>query len=76
LGMSILSGAHRFLMPRVVELLKEKKAEDIKVFGGGIIPREDVADLQGKGILAVFAPGASTEDIIRWVRENIQPKKT
>jgi methylmalonyl-CoA mutase C-terminal domain/subunit len=76
LGMSILSGAHRFLMPRVVELLKEKRAEDIKVFGGGIIPKEDIVELQGRGILAVFTPGASTEDIIRWARENIQPKKT
>ncbi len=76
LGLSILSGAHRFLLPRVVELLKEKKAEDIKVFGGGIIPQEDIADLQGRGILAVFTPGASTEDIIVWVKENVQPKKT
>ncbi|MCX5906539.1 MAG: cobalamin-dependent protein, partial [Deltaproteobacteria bacterium] len=74
-GMSILSGAHRFLFPKVVELLKEKNAEDIKVFGGGIIPQEDIADLREKGVLAIFTPGTSTEDIIRWVKENIRPKK-
>ena len=73
--MSILSGAHRFLFPKVVELLKEKNAEDIKVFGGGIIPQEDIADLREKGVLAIFTPGTSTEDIIRWVKENIRPKK-
>ena len=74
LGMSILSGAHRYLLPRVVDLLKENEADDIKVFGGGIIPDEDIPWLKGKGILAVFCPGTSTEDIIVWVRENIRPK--
>jgi len=74
LGMSILSGAHRYLFPRVVELLKEKKASDVKVFGGGIIPNDDIPSLISQGILAVFTPGTSTEDIIAWVKENIQPK--
>jgi len=74
LGMSILSGAHRYLFPRVVELLKENKADDIKVFGGGIIPNEDIPGLKGQGILAIFTPGTSTEDIILWVREHIRPK--
>ena len=74
LGMSILSGAHRYLLPRVAELLKENEADDIKVFGGGIIPDEDIPWLKGKGILAIFCPGTSTEDIIVWVRENIRPK--
>jgi methylmalonyl-CoA mutase C-terminal domain/subunit len=74
LGMSILSGAHRYLFPRVVELLKEKKASDIRVFGGGIIPNDDIPSLISQGILAVFTPGTSTEDIIAWVKENIQPK--
>jgi methylmalonyl-CoA mutase C-terminal domain/subunit len=74
LGMSILSGAHRYLFLRVVELLKEKKAEDIKVFGGGIIPNEDIPDLKSQGIQAIFTPGASTEEIIAWVKEHIRPK--
>jgi len=74
LGMSILSGAHRYLFPRVVELLREKEADDIKVFGGGIIPSEDIPWLKTQGILAIFTPGTSTEDIISWVRENIPPR--
>jgi len=74
LGMSILSGAHRYLFPRVVELLKENEADDIKVFGGGIIPNEDIPWLKEQGILAIFTPGTSTEEIILWVRENIKPK--
>jgi methylmalonyl-CoA mutase C-terminal domain/subunit len=74
LGMSILSGAHRYLFLRVIELLKEKKADDIKVFGGGIIPNEDIPDLKSQGIQAIFTPGASTEDIIAWVKEHINPK--
>jgi methylmalonyl-CoA mutase C-terminal domain/subunit len=74
LGMSILSGAHRYLFLRVIELLKEKKADDIKVFGGGIIPNEDIVDLKSQGIQAIFTPGASTEDIIAWVKEHIKPK--
>jgi methylmalonyl-CoA mutase C-terminal domain/subunit len=75
LGMSILSGAHRYLFPRVVELLKENEAQDIKVFGGGIIPNEDIPWLKGQGILAIFTPGTSTEDIIAWVREHIRTKE-
>jgi methylmalonyl-CoA mutase C-terminal domain/subunit len=74
LGMSILSGAHRFLFPRVVELLKENRADDVKVFGGGIIPKEDIPWLKSQGIQAIFTPGTSTEEIISWVREKIQPK--
>ena len=75
LGMSILSGAHRFLFPKVVELLKEQKAEDIVVFGGGIIPEEDIPFLKEKGIHAIFTPGATTESIISWVRQNIKPRE-
>jgi methylmalonyl-CoA mutase C-terminal domain/subunit len=74
LGMSILSGAHRYLFLRVIELLKEKKADDIKVFGGGIIPNEDIPDLKSQGVQGIFTPGASTEDIIAWVKEHINPK--
>ncbi|MGB9698484.1 MAG: cobalamin B12-binding domain-containing protein [Thermodesulfobacteriota bacterium] len=74
IGMSILSGAHNYLFPRVLELLKENQADDIKVFGGGIIPPEDIPFLKEKGVAAIFTPGTSTEDIISWVKENIKPK--
>ncbi len=75
LGMSILSGAHRFLFSKVVDLLREQNAEDIVVFGGGIIPEEDISFLKEKGIRAVFTPGTSTEDIIAWVRQNIKHRE-
>ena len=73
-GLSLLSGAHRVLFPMVVELLKDQQSGDIQVFGGGIIPKDDFPWLKEKGIRAVFTPGASTEDIIDWVRTNIHPK--
>ena len=73
-GLSLLSGAHKYLFPKVVELLKENQSGDIHVFGGGIIPQEDIPWLQTQGIRAVFTPGTSTEDIIAWVKSNIQPK--
>ncbi len=73
-GLSLLSGAHKYLFPKVVDLLKENQSCDIKVFCGGIIPREDIPLLQAKGIQAVFTPGTSTEDIIAWVKANIKPK--
>jgi methylmalonyl-CoA mutase C-terminal domain/subunit len=73
-GLSLLSGAHKYLFPKVVELLKENRSGDIHVFGGGIIPQEDIPWLRTQGIHAVFTPGTSTEDIIAWVRGNIQPK--
>ncbi len=74
IGMSVLSGAHKYLFPRVIDLLEENKAEDIKLFGGGVIPVEDILKLEKLGVQAIFTPGSSTEDIIRWVRHNIQPK--
>ncbi len=73
-GLSLLSGAHRVLFPKVVELLKEQQSGDILVFGGGIIPRDDIDWLKERGIREVFTPGASTEDIINWVKSNIPPK--
>ena len=73
-GLSLLSGAHKYLFPRVVELLGENRSGDIKVFAGGIIPQQDIPVLQSQGIRAVFTPGTSTEDIIAWVRNNISPK--
>ena len=71
-GLSVLSGAHNYLFKRVLELLREKGAEDIVVFGGGIIPAEDIAALKGMGVKELFTPGATTQDIIRFVRDNIR----
>lgn len=70
-GLSILSGAHNSLLPRVCQLLKEKGADDIIVFGGGVIPEDDIPGLKGAGVSEVFTPGTSTEDIVKWVRENV-----
>jgi len=74
IGLSILSGAHRHLFPRVIELLRQNQAEEIKVFGGGIIPEEDIQWLIDRGVSAIFLPGTSTEDITKWVGQNIGPK--
>ncbi|MGQ0792694.1 MAG: cobalamin B12-binding domain-containing protein [Deltaproteobacteria bacterium] len=74
LGLSILSGAHNYLFPEVVKLLREREADDIVVFGGGIIPKEDIAGLHEGGVKAIFEPGTSTGEIIVWVRENIKPR--
>jgi len=71
-GLSSLSGAHMSLFPKVVQILKEKGADDILVFGGGIIPVDDIPKLKEAGIREIFQPGASTEDIINYIKENIQ----
>ena len=71
-GLSVLSGAHNYLFKRVLELLKEKGAEDIAVFGGGIIPPEDIAALKAMGVKELFTPGTSTQEIVRFVREHIR----
>lgn len=71
-GISSLSGAHNSLFPKVVHILKEKKADDILVFGGGIIPVDDIPSLKQAGIREIFLPGASTEDIIKYIRENVK----
>lgn len=73
-GLSILSGAHNTLLPRVCQLLREKNADDIAVFGGGVIPEDDIPGLKVAGLKEVFTPGASTEDIVKWVRENVIPR--
>ncbi len=74
IGLSILSGAHNVLFPRIVSLLRESGVTDLPVFGGGIIPEEDVAELRAAGISKIFNPGASLEEIVRWVRENVRPR--
>lgn len=74
IGLSILSGAHNTLLPRVCQLLKEKQADDIKVFGGGVIPEDDIPGLKQAGISEVFTPGTSTDDIVKWIGTNIKPR--
>ncbi|WP_298269657.1 cobalamin B12-binding domain-containing protein [Geobacter sp.] len=73
-GLSILSGAHNSLLPRVCELLREKSADDIVVFGGGVIPEDDIPGLKAAGIKEVFTPGTSTEHIVGWIREHVTPR--
>jgi len=70
-GLSVLSGAHMTLFPEVMRLLKERGAGEVAVFGGGIIPDEDADKLKAMGVRQIFTPGASTEDIVKWVRENV-----
>ena len=71
IGMSIMSGAHMTLFPAVIELLKGQQADDIKVFGGGIIPDDDIPKLKEQGVSAIFTPGSSTQDIVKWIQEHI-----
>jgi methylmalonyl-CoA mutase C-terminal domain/subunit len=71
IGLSVLSGAHMTLFRRVVELLAERDAADIVVFGGGIIPADDIAELEKLGVAKIFTPGATTASIIEWVRANV-----
>lgn len=73
-GMSIMSGAHMTLFPAVIELLRQKGAGDIVVFGGGIIPDADIPELKKKGVAEIFTPGASTQAVIEWVRGNVGKK--
>ncbi|MFN8600914.1 MAG: cobalamin B12-binding domain-containing protein [Candidatus Binatia bacterium] len=74
IGLSILSGAHLVQFPAVIDLLRERNASDIKVFGGGIIPEDDIATLGKQGVAKVFTPGATTQEIIDWVKQNIPPR--
>jgi methylmalonyl-CoA mutase C-terminal domain/subunit len=70
-GLSVLSGAHLTLFARVVELLRERDAADIIVFGGGIIPDDDIPELEALGVAKIFTPGATTMEIVDWVRKNV-----
>jgi methylmalonyl-CoA mutase C-terminal domain/subunit len=72
IGLSILSGAHNTLFAAVIELLKERDAQDIVVFGGGIIPEADVAPLKELGVAEIFTPGATTASVVDWVRANVR----
>lgn len=73
-GLSCLSGAHRYLFPEVVDRLKERGVEDILVIGGGIIPKEDIPFLQEKGISAIFGPGTPVKEIANYIRESVRRK--
>ena len=73
-GLSIMSGAHMTLFPAVIDLLREKGAGDIGVFGGGIIPDDDIPRLKKLGVAEIFTPGSSTQDIVQWIRGHIQAR--
>ncbi|MGD3106873.1 cobalamin B12-binding domain-containing protein [Streptomyces sp. YGL11-2] len=73
IGLSILSGAHNTLFAKVISLLQERDAADIKVFGGGIIPEDDIAPLKAQGVAEIFTPGATTASIVEWVNANVRP---
>ena len=70
-GLSVLSGAHMTLFARVIELLREREAGDVVVFGGGIVPAEDIPLLEKMGVAKIFTPGATTIEIVEWVRTNL-----
>ena len=70
-GLSVLSGAHMTQFTRVIELLAERGADDVVVFGGGIIPEDDIAALEQLGVAKIFTPGATTRSIVEWVRDHV-----
>ena len=74
IGLSILSGAHNVIVPRVMEMLKQNEMTDVMVLVGGIIPDQDVASLKEKGVAAVFQPGTPMEGIVRFIRENVRAR--
>jgi methylmalonyl-CoA mutase C-terminal domain/subunit len=71
IGLSVLSGAHMTLFARVVELLRERGAEDVVVFGGGIIPEDDIPQLKAEGVAEIFTPGTTSGDIVAWIRGHV-----
>ena len=73
-GLSILSGAHMTLFPDVLDLLRAKGAGDVVVFGGGIVPQDEVEALRKLGVKAIFTPGTTTESVVAWVREHVRPR--
>ncbi len=75
IGLSILSGAHNTLFPKVIRLLKEQNAQDVVVFGGGIIPDEDIPFLQESGVARIFTPGTPTAEVIRFLKEEVEPRR-
>jgi methylmalonyl-CoA mutase C-terminal domain/subunit len=74
IGLSIMSGAHNTLFPAVLDALSARGANDILVFGGGIVPKEDVESLLARGVGAIFTPGAPLDEIVTWIRTHVRPK--
>ena len=74
IGMSIMSGAHNTLFPAVIDALKARGVDDVMVFGGGIIPDDDVAGLEARGVSKIFPPGTTLADIVDWVRTHVRPR--
>jgi methylmalonyl-CoA mutase C-terminal domain/subunit len=74
IGLSSLAGAHMYLFPRVLGLLKEKGADDIVVCGGGIFPEEDIPELKKAGIKEIFTPGTPLTEVVKWVEEHVKPR--
>jgi methylmalonyl-CoA mutase C-terminal domain/subunit len=75
IGVSVLSGAHDYVFPQIMELLRQKGADDITVIGGGIIPEEDISSLKKAGIQAIFTPGTRVEEAVAWVRDHVKARK-
>ena len=71
IGLSILSGAHMTLFPELIDLLKKEQAEDIVVFGGGIVPKDDIEQLKALGVKQIFIPGTHTQDVVSWIKANV-----
>ena len=74
IGISLLSGAHNFLFPEIIKDLKKKGIDDLVIFGGGIIPDEDIKSLKKCGVKEIFGPGTTTSEMIDWINSNVQPK--
>jgi len=74
-GVSILSGAHNTLCPRIVQLLRDQGMDDCLVLVGGIVPQQDIPKLKALGVAGIFLPGTSTEDIVKFLRENVKPRE-
>lgn len=74
-GLSCLSGAHKYLFPEVAKLIREKGADDITIVGGGIIPDQDMQALYDAGLKALFTPGATLDSIVEWINENVTPRE-
>ena len=73
-GLSVLSGAHNYLFPKVIELLEQEGAGDIVVFGGGIIPEDDISKLKDAGVGEIFLPGDGSDKIVSWINGNVKPR--
>jgi len=71
-GLSLLSGAHNFLFPKIADMLKEKVGDEIMLFGGGVIPEDDIEFLKSKGFQAIFTPGTAAQEVIDFIKENIE----